>query len=373
MSQGIGQRYDERTRAFLTRRWNTPLGEEVSREIADGIRRSLDLRFILDKYVLKTDVYGTWFPAEYYAYDHMGEDRFWVLHDTDLRGFLFDAEVVKDTASLDKMRLDYAVFPSGTDLSGVNLEMTSLDGTVFYKCKLVKTCLAGAGGVGTRFEKCDMREVLLWEAGFLRPDLPGSDLRGAYLEGCHLDSPVFDFRTRFDLRIVRNWGERHIGELEAARIYRELADGYRSHRFFGKADDYYVAERQAARELIRIERREAGSITGRMQGIMHLTLDHLSDLAFGYGVRPARIASCCLVTIFLFALAIWLFDLTKPSNGFGTSLYTSVLTFTTFGLGEASNPHGAAGRIAIGVEAVLGVFLSSLFLVTFARKIIRER
>ena len=329
------------------------MGEQVSQEISDGIRRSLDLRFILDKYVLKTDEYGTWFPAEYYPYDQMGEDRFWVLHDYDLRGFHFDPESTKGTASLDKMCLDYGVFPIDTDLSGVSLEMTSLDGTVFYKCNLVETCFAGAGGIETRFEECDMRRALLWEAGFARPDVRGSDLRGAYLEGCHLDSPVLDFRTRFDPRIVRNWKERHIGELEAARIYRELADGCRSRRFFGKADDYYVAERQAARELIRIERREANNINDRVRGTASLAIDYLSDLAFGYGVRPARIASCCLVSILFFAVVIWLFDLLKPSGGFGPSLYPSVLPFTTFGLGEASNPHGAGGRIAIGAEAVL--------------------
>jgi uncharacterized protein YjbI with pentapeptide repeats len=342
--------------------------------VLDGLARSLDLRFILEEYMLETDEYGTSFPAEYYPPEHMGENRFWVLHGTDLRGFFFnDIEDLRETASLDKMRLDYAVFPLNTNLSGVNLEMTSLDETVFYRCKLVGTCLAGAGGVDTRFEECDMRNVLLWQTSLLRPDLRGSDLRGAYLEDCHLEKPDLDYRTRFDSQIARAWAERHIENLEAARIYRQLADAYRSHRFYGKADTYYLAERRAARELLRIECKEAQSKRGRLRARANIIFDCLSDLLFGYGVRPARIASWCLATVLLFALIVWMFNLGKPSTGLGSSLYSSVLTFTTFGLGEASAPQGVVGRAFTAIEAVLGVFLTSLFLITFARKVIRDQ
>jgi len=374
MTDENGPHYDERTRAFLVDRWNTPVGEQVSREVREGIARSVDLRWILEKYMLDADVYGTWFPAEYYPHEYMGEDRFWVLHGTDLRGLFFhDMPDLSNTASLRKMRLDYALFPLGTNLDGANLEMTSLSGTTFYKCSLVGTCLAGAGGVETRFVECDMRNVLLWEAGLLKADLRGSDLRGAYLEGCHLEAPLLDFRTRFDLQIVPGWAERRIGDLEAARIYRQFADAHRSHRLYGKADDYYVSERRAARELLRIELRETTSVKGKLHTASKIVLDGLSDVVFGYGVRPARIAIWCVATVLAFALLIWLFELAKPPSGLGSSLYTSVLTFTTFGLGDVSTPHGAAGRTAIALEAVLGVFLTSLFLVTFARKIIREQ
>ncbi|MGB6836378.1 MAG: pentapeptide repeat-containing protein [Dehalococcoidia bacterium] len=365
--------YDERTRAFLTDRWHTPLGEEVRHRIFQGIVNSVDLRFTLEQYTLDAKVYGTCFPAEYYPHEHMSEDTFWVLHGYDLRGFFFNE--VKDyrgTPSLSKMRLDYAVFPMGTNLSGVNLEMTSLEGTTFYECKLVGTCFAGASGTYTSFEKSDMRDVLLWQARFHAPNLQGCDVRGAYLEDCYLEDAVLDFRTRFDESIVREWENRRIDDLEAARIYRQLADTHRAHRFFGKADAYYVAERRTARKQLQIELREGRSLTQRIRSTLGLVGDYLSDALFGYGVRPGRIAGWSGVAVLLFGLAIWLFDLVSPSPSLGSALYTSILTFTTFGLGEPLRPDGAAGRAVIGAEAVVGVFLTTLFLITIARKIIRD-
>jgi hypothetical protein len=373
MRESYRAHYDERTRAFLTERWNTPLGRKVSSEVLEGIVNSADLRFILGKYILKTSVYGTWFPAEYYPHEHMSEDKFWVLHDQDLRGFFFHGvEDYRGTTSFPKMRLDYAIFAKGTDLSGVNLEMTSLDGTTFYECKLVGACFASADGVRTSFEGSDMRGVELWQAHFDFPNLQRCDLRGAYLEGCYLEKPVLDFRTRFDQRIVMEWQNRRIDDLEAARIYRQLANAHRARRLFGKADAYYVAERRMARKQLWRELDESENPAQKARATLGLLFDHLLDVVFGYGVQPLKIAGWSGVAILLFGVAIWLFDLVTPSANLASALYTSVLAFTTFGLGEPLTPDGAAGRAAIATEALAGAFLSSLFLITAARKIIRD-
>jgi len=365
--------YDERTRAFLTERWNTPQGRQAAQEVLEGMVNSADLRCILERHMLKTEVYGSWFPAEYYPHQHMSEEKFWVLHGQDLRGFFFHG--VKDyraTTSLAKMRLDFAIFPKGSNLSGLNLEMTHLEATTFYECNLVGTCFAGATGVRTSFERSDMRGVELWQAWFESPNLQGCDLRGAYLEGCHLEGPILDFRTRFDDRIVMDWGNGRIDHLEAARIYRQLADAHRTHRFFGKADAYYVAERRMARKQLRMQLDESEKPTQEARAALGLAGDYLLDTVFGYGVRPGRVATWAAVAILLFAFAIWGFDLVSPSPNPGSALYTSILTFTTFGLGEQSSPDGFAGRAVIAAEALVGVFLSSLFLITAARKIIRD-
>jgi hypothetical protein len=288
MGSGYRAYYDERTRAFLKERWNTPLGEQVRQEVFRGIVDSVDLRFILERYTLQTRIYGAWFGAEYYPHEHMSEGEFWVLHGNDLRGFFFnEVNDYRRTASLDKMCLDYAIFPRGTNLSGVNLEMTSLEGAVFYECSLVGTCFAGAGGAGAKFEKSDMRDVLLWDARFEGPNLKGCDLRGAYLEGCDLQDPALDFRTRFDESIVRQWENRRIDDLEAARIYRQLADAHHSHRFYGRADTYYVAERRMAREQVRVELRENRRLAPKLHSMLRLAADYVFRMPYS-GTGSAR-------------------------------------------------------------------------------------
>jgi hypothetical protein len=117
---------------------------------------------------------------------------------------------------------------------------------------------------------------------------------------------------------------------------------------------------------------ESEKPTQEARAALGLAGDYLLDTVFGYGVRPGRVATWAAVAILLFAFAIWGFDLVSPSPNPGSALYTSILTFTTFGLGEQSSPDGFAGRAVIAAEALVGVFLSSLFLITAARKIIRD-
>ena len=52
------------------------------------------------------------------------------------------------------------------------------------------------------------------------------------------------------------------------------------------------------------------------------------------------------------------------------AFYFSVVTFTTLGYGDYV-PGSVAGQVFAGAEALLGVFVMSLFLVCFVRKFSR--
>jgi hypothetical protein len=58
------------------------------------------------------------------------------------------------------------------------------------------------------------------------------------------------------------------------------------------------------------------------------------------------------------------------SEKFIYSIYFSFVTFTTLGLGDIK-PLTHVGRILICCEAVIGAFLIALFVVVFARKMMR--
>jgi len=53
-----------------------------------------------------------------------------------------------------------------------------------------------------------------------------------------------------------------------------------------------------------------------------------------------------------------------------SSVYFSFVTFTTLGLGDI-HPENDWGRTLICCEAVIGAFLIALFVVVFARKMMR--
>ena len=91
-----------------------------------------------------------------------------------------------------------------------------------------------------------------------------------------------------------------------------------------------------------------------------------------YGESPSRVAFWAAVIILLCA-AIYAFTGISSSSSestvhsFWVSLYYSVVTFTTLGYGDFSPPSSIA-RIVSASEAVTGLLLTSLFMVTVVRK-----
>ncbi len=91
-----------------------------------------------------------------------------------------------------------------------------------------------------------------------------------------------------------------------------------------------------------------------------------------YGESPIRvvlasgivIVGCALVYTFL---GLSVDGSTVAPVHFLSSLYFSVVTFTTLGYGDYAPPSGL-GRAVAAMEAMTGLFLMSLFLVTLVRK-----
>ena len=100
-------------------------------------------------------------------------------------------------------------------------------------------------------------------------------------------------------------------------------------------------------------------------------------LLAGYGEHPIRTAISSFLAILLFASLYWVTECLKYPEDIHTvfekitsSLYFSFVTFTTLGLGDI-HPVNNLGRSLVCCEAVIGAFLIALFVVVFARKMIR--
>ena len=81
-----GFKFDLETQRFLVNRWQTGIGKRVRDEIISGIKASVEIRGILDEYVLEhpenIEPYG--YPM--YPKNVIEDSAFWVLTSDDLRG-----------------------------------------------------------------------------------------------------------------------------------------------------------------------------------------------------------------------------------------------------------------------------------------------
>ena len=92
-----------------------------------------------------------------------------------------------------------------------------------------------------------------------------------------------------------------------------------------------------------------------------------------YGESPLRVLISSLLLIFLWAIIYTCmginYNLEKGDGEIGkltTNLYFSIVTFTTLGYGDFSPP--VEGRLIASIQAMFGLFMTSLFLVTFVRR-----
>jgi hypothetical protein len=192
-----------------------------------------------------------------------------------------------------------------------------------------------------------------------RSHLADTNLRGTNFEGA-------------------NWGDymlaaERIDLDQAASVYRALKRPHTEAGMYDIAGEFFYREMEARHHLAWhrvpywrwwLQRRPRPS---RLLGA--LTLSALRFL-YGYGERPSRLIWWATGIIFGLAFVHW--RIGTVAGGFLEALYYSVVSFTALGYGAwAPEPQGWAGRFLGVGEALMGVFMMALFLVTFTRKMTR--
>ncbi|BBM82015.1 potassium channel family protein [Candidatus Uabimicrobium amorphum] len=102
----------------------------------------------------------------------------------------------------------------------------------------------------------------------------------------------------------------------------------------------------------------------------------LIDRATGYGTRPLNITIVAISFILFFGAIYSSFPdtLVKPPSmpfGFAQAVYFSFATFTTMGFGDIQPRLDTIMPYVVSTEAFLGLFIMTLFVGTYTRKIIR--
>ena len=205
---------------------------------------------------------------------------------------------------------------------------------------------------------------------------------------------TFSGNVLFPLPPLLPFKPKPFGRLEDAIIaYRIVKQAAQDHGDYRMAGKYHFAEQCATNTSEFKEGVEEGSPVK----IGAAVIDHIfAWLLFGYGERPFRPLCAAVFVIFLWAIFFWHFggiEPAKPNNtipaqetavtsdspansedqprSFGECCYFSIVTFTTLGSGDMRPTDDLRHRLLAGSEALLGVAVMALFIVSLARKYTR--
>ncbi len=367
-----GFKFDLETQRFLINRWETKIGQRVRDKIISGIKNSVELRAILDDYVLdhpeNMEPYG--YPV--YPKSEMGKDKFWVLTQDDLRGIHIYNEDFSSSQCLEKKALSYSSFYN-CNLSNTNIERADISYACFEKCNMEGVILAVSGGFSTRINDCVLTNACFFQSGFRDCNFNGSDFTGVYFEGALLENIKVNHRTKFDVKLAGIWKTRSMPPEQKPDILRAIRIAYEKAELWNHMDSFLFEEKVVQRKhllwAIFKQEKSLASFT-RWLG------NYISCIISGYSTKPFRVILMSVIVTIVFSM-LYLFFGTPSHNNISVaaileSLYFSLTTFATLGYGDlsydASRPYM---RILSTSEAWIGAVSIALFVVILARKVFR--
>lgn len=224
---------------------------------------------------------------------------------------------------------------------------------------------------GANLMKADLSQANLNRASLGETNLLGAELSTTRLEGvdwgrsCYQEARGHRAERSGDPETAMDHYQ------EAEEIYRYLTGIAEARGHFGQAGHFY----------------HKGKVMRRMQmrrWSKEWCWSKVVDLLCGYGESPDRLIAFAGLVILGWAVAFYLVGIKgpegrlgfDPGQGFAANLgaffnciYYSVVTFTTLGYGDIT-PTGMARAFA-ALEAFIGAFSISLFVVVFVRKMTR--
>jgi hypothetical protein len=280
--------------------------------------------------------------------------------------FWHDPQTIKNTPDI-KKRLETLIH-DGYSLEGFALHRAALQNVNFSHANLMNARLYQADLSGANLLKANLEGANLNSTNLEHANLLGTRLENAHLEHTrwgnillqeHLAKEAIDAGKFED--VMQLYGE-------AEEIARYLTNESEKRRQYDVSGQFYQLERVMRRMQMRRFSRE-------------WCWSKLLDILCGYGENAARVIGFSIF-ISVFAAIFYFFLGINSPNGlliFDTShtiednifnflecLYFSVITFTTTGYGDFS-PIGFS-RLVATLEAFIGAFAISLFVVVFVRK-----
>lgn len=257
-------------------------------------------------------------------------------------------------------------FESGIDLSKLNLSGIILEGAILTAAHLEGADLTFAHLEGANLETANLEEAYLAWASLDGANLAGASLRWAWLDrtslrGAYLIGVEFSLDTKWG---NIDWGNYILGEEAegffglAEDTYRRLKVWHTQSGYHDTAANFYYREKEASRKALK---------WCSMSSFRHRLALQASYLVFGHGEDWKRVLYSIAVVILGLAVAYYFWG-SFDASSFWDTLYYSAASFTALGYGKwAPQPTGWAKGMG-AAEAIIGVFMMALLLVTFVRK-----
>lgn len=276
---------------------------------------------------------------------------------------------------------------SGGILRGIYLKRANLQnidlvnhhkkqGYDFYNADFYHASLKGAHLFNINLNKASLMKADLQGANLNCANIKNTNLLGVKWGGCKFENIKIGKKLRQEREAKReikagNEHESHDYLQQAEEIYRDLRKHAEQEGIF-TLSGFFIHKELTMRRL-QLPRYS-----------MKRFLSKLVDLFCGYGEAPLRIISLSILIIFICAVLYSFTGLNYQDHTqsigsqyswgenlsfFLSSLYFSVVTFTTLGYGDIT-PVGISRAIA-AVEAFTGSFTIALFVVVFVKKMTR--
>jgi hypothetical protein len=249
----------------------------------------------------------------------------------------------------------------GFNLTNADLNHANLRGAHLYNIDLS----------GSALLKADFRHANLNFADMRDTDILGTDMTKARIEHTK-------WGTKVRQEVLAEDALRQGQHEKALDYYQQAEETYRSlYKCCEAAGQFEEAGQFYYREMV-TNRHQLPLISSKR------FLSKMVDLMCAYGESPARVIGISIALI-LFCSVFYFFlgidneglavvyrpdkDLTENILALGNCIYFSVVTFTTLGYGDIA-PIGWA-RLVATIEAFSGTFILALFVVVFAKKMMR--
>ena len=292
----------------------------------------------------------------------------------------------------------------GVDLRGAHLENANFQGAVLTAAQFRETEIAAhtkpweflkpRESLPAYLDNTDFRYAVLTLAQFKGCHFYGTKFEGAHMRGAdifeaHLEEADWGITYKIGEEIKKDF-------YSAEGIYRRLKQWYTNAGVYDIAGEFFFREMTAQRKGIKWWPKPWHWSWKRIKWLLkpwhrswkgikwllhprHRIWSAFHAFVSGYGERPLRVLRFGALVLFVSTILYFLlrgvapYDLSVQS--FLGSLYYSMVSFTALGYGPWFNNtsvHNWA-QWAGAVEAFFGVFTIALFLVTFTRKMRREK
>lgn len=276
---------------------------------------------------------------------------------------------------------------SGGLLQGIKLKRANLEGVNLVNrgnsvgfdlshSDLYRANLRGAHLFNMKLENGSLMKADLRDANLHCCKLEGTNLLGMKLPGAKIDNLTIG--EQLSQEVVAKEAEK-AGDTDKAldyfeqseEIYRDLRKAAEYQGLFSLGGTYIHKE-------LTMRRFQYPKYSGKR------IYSKFVDLFCGYGERPLNVINFSLALILISAVFYFFMGIkfndeiikvsfdagfTTNLNTFFSSLYFSVVTFTTLGYGDIT-PVGTS-RLIAALEAFIGSFTLALFVVVFVKKMTR--